>query len=83
MSVQQVEVLVPIPILEKFSYLLPSRFKDNPPGPGTRVIVPFGNRNLVGVVWDVKKNITAKGRNLKNVKAVSYTHLTLPTNREV
>ena len=60
MSLQQVEVLVPIPILEKFSYLLPSRFKDNPPRPGSRVIVPFGNRNLVGVVWDVKKNITAR-----------------------
>ena len=70
MSVQQVEVLVPIPILEKFSYLLPSKFKDSPPRPGTRVIVPFGNRNLVGVVWDVKKNITAKGRKLKNIKEV-------------
>ena len=70
MSVQQVEVLVPIPILEKFSYLLPSQYKDSPPRPGTRVIVPFGNRNLVGVVWDVQKNITAKGRKLKDIKEV-------------
>ena len=70
MSIEQVEVLVPIPILEKFSYLLPAQFKDNPPRPGTRVIVPFGNRNLVGVVWDVKKNITAKGRKLKNIKEI-------------
>ena len=70
MSLQQVEVLVPIPILEKFSYLLPSQLKDSPPIPGSRVIVPFGNRNLVGVVWDVKKNITAKGRKLKNIKEI-------------
>ena len=77
MSVQQVEVLVPIPILEKFSYLLPSQFKDNPPRPGTRVIVPFGNRNLVGVVWDVKKNITAKGRKLKNIKDEDIKELKL------
>ncbi len=71
MSIEQVEVLVPVPILEKFSYLLPSQYKDSPPRPGTRVIVPFGNRNLVGVVWDVKKNITAKGRKLKNIKDVA------------
>ena len=70
MSVQQVEVLVPIPILEKFSYLLPPQFKDSPPKPGSRVVVPFGNRNLVGVVWSVKKNITAKSRKLKYIKEV-------------
>ena len=67
---EQVEVLVPIPILEKFSYLLPSQLKDSPPIPGSRVIVPFGNRNLIGVVWDVKKNLTDKGRKLKYVKEV-------------
>ena len=70
MSLQQVEVLVPIPILEKFSYLLPPQFKDSPPKPGSRVVVPFGNRNLVGVVWSVKKNITAKSRKLKYIKEV-------------
>ncbi len=70
MSVKQVEVLVPIPILEKFSYLLPAQFKDKPPRPGSRVIVPFGNRNLVGVVWHVGKNSAVKVRKLKYVKEV-------------
>ena len=70
MSIEQVEVLVPIPILEKFSYLLPTQFKDSQPRPGSRVIVPFGNRNLVGVVWDVGKNSAVKGRKLKYVKEV-------------
>ncbi len=70
MSIEQVEVLVPIPILEKFSYLLPTQFKDSPPRPGSRVIVPFGNRNLVGVVWHVGKNSAVKGRKLKYVKEV-------------
>ena len=60
MSIEQVEVLVPIPILEKFSYLLPAQFQDDPPGPGSRVLVPFGRRNLVGVVWDVKKILLQK-----------------------
>ena len=70
MSIKQVEVLVPIPILEKFSYLLPAQFKDNPPRPGSRVIVPFGNRNLVGVVWSVGKHSAIKGRKLKYVREV-------------
>ena len=70
MSIEQVEVLVPIPILEKFSYLLPVQFQDNPPRPGSRVIVPFGNRNLVGVVWSVGKHSAIKGRKLKYVREV-------------
>ena len=70
MSIEQVEVLVPIPILEKFSYLLPVQFQDNPPRPGSRVIVPFGNRNLVGIVWSVGKRSVIKGRKLKYVREV-------------
>jgi len=65
MSIEQVEVLVPVPILEKFSYLLPDQFKEKPPMPGSRVIVPFGNRDLSGVVWNVGKNNAPKGRKLK------------------
>ena len=70
MSVKQVEVLVPIPIPEKFSYLLPNQMKASPPKPGTRVIVPFGNRNLVGVVWNVGNGIAPKGKKLKYLKEV-------------
>ena len=70
MSVNQVEVLVPIPIPEKFSYLLPDQIKNSPPRPGTRVIVPFGNRNLIGVVWAVGKNTAPKGKKLKYLKEV-------------
>ena len=33
--------------------------------PGSRVIVPFGNRDLSGVVWNVGKNNAPKGRKLK------------------
>ena len=70
MSIEQVEVLVPIPILEKFSYLLPAQFQNNPPGPGSRVLIPFGRRNLVGVVWSLEKNNKLKGRKLKYIKEV-------------
>ena len=50
MSLDLVEVLIPIPLMEKFSYLPP---KNNSKSlkQGSRVLVPFGKRTLVGVVW--------------------------------
>ena len=38
---------------------------------GTLVSVPFRNKEMQGIVW------------YDSSEAVSYTHLTLPTNREV
>ena len=35
-----------------------------------------------GVSWDGVRNYQA-ANNLKKMRSVSYTHLTLPTNREV
>ena len=44
-----VPVLVPVPLDGPFDYLL----ADGPsPAPGTFVEVPFGGRQLIGVVWD-------------------------------
>ena len=49
-----IEVLVPVPLQEKFIYLLPSKKDQIIPSRGTRVLVPFGRRELVGVVWSTK-----------------------------
>ncbi|MFT5112789.1 MAG: primosomal protein N' (replication factor Y) [Parasphingorhabdus sp.] len=43
-----VEVAVPVPLRKTFEYLTPS---DTPlPAPGCRVLVPFGSRQMVGIV---------------------------------
>ena len=65
-----IEVLVPIPLLEKFSYLLPKKLHSNPPKPGSRVIVPFGNRILVGVVWNTDAKQPKKLKKYKYIKEV-------------
>ena len=65
-----IEVLVPIPLLEKFSYLLPKKLYSNPPKPGSRVIVPFGNRTLVGVVWNTDAKQLKKPKKYKYIKEV-------------
>ena len=70
MSSNLIEVLVPIPLLEKFSYLLPKDLHSNPPKPGSRVIVPFGKRTLVGVVWKIDTEKVNKERKYKYIKEI-------------
>ena len=43
-----VQVVLPVPLPKLFDYLAPR--EGPPPRPGTRVLVPFGRRQLVGVV---------------------------------
>ena len=45
-----VEVAVPLPIRGTFSYLLPEPGTGSLPEPGSRVLVPFQQRHLIGIV---------------------------------
>lgn len=49
MSSRLLDVAVPLPIFKTFSYHLPREI-GNSCLPGTRVLVPFGNKHLVGLV---------------------------------
>ena len=68
MSHRIIEVLVPIPINKTFFYKLPNDIKQIPKA-GTRVIVDFNNRNLVGVVWGSRLNEN-KERDIKYIKEI-------------
>ena len=70
MSDNLIEVLVPIPLLEKFSYLLPKHIKSSLPLPGSRVLVPFGRRTLVGIVWKKNSSPNLKIKKYKYIKEV-------------
>ena len=69
MSEDLVEVLVPIPLMEKFSYLPP---KNNTSSlkQGSRVLIPFGRRTLVGVIWGFVKKDPFDKRKYKYIKDV-------------
>jgi primosomal protein N' (replication factor Y) len=69
MSEDLVEVLVPIPLMEKFSYLPP---KNNTSSlkQGSRVLIPFGRRILVGVIWGFVKKDPFDKRKYKYIKDV-------------
>lgn len=48
--VKLVEVALPIPLRKQFSYICPEEM--SLPAIGTRVVVPFGSRQLIGIVTD-------------------------------
>ena len=68
MSSDLVEVLVPIPLMEKFSYLPPK--SNTPLKQGARVLIPFGRRTLVGVVWDFIQKEPSDNRKYKHIQNV-------------
>ncbi len=63
-----IRVAVPVPLNQLFDYLsLDSSQKIEP---GMRVVVPFGARKLVGVVWEIEKVSTIAPAKLKAIEAV-------------
>ena len=69
MTSELIDVLVPIPVLEKFSYL-PVKGSRVLPKPGSRVLIPFGRRSLVGVVWKISKLDKSDKRKYKHIKEI-------------
>ncbi|MCB1883379.1 MAG: primosomal protein N' [Geminicoccaceae bacterium] len=63
MSPKATPVLVPLPLEGPFDYLLPEG--EAPPRPGSYVRVPFGKREVVGVVWDEAAAAKVDARRLK------------------
>ncbi|MDR1012573.1 MAG: primosomal protein N' [Coxiellaceae bacterium] len=62
-------VAVPSPLYNLFDYLLPKKIVSEHILPGIRVVVPFGNRELVGVVLEITTNSKYNTR-LKRVIAI-------------
>ena len=79
MSLDLVEVLIPIPLMEKFSYL-PPKNNSNLLKQGSRVLVPFGKRTLVGVVWSFSDRDISLKRKYKHIKEVLDEVPLLDTN---
>ncbi|NND45746.1 MAG: primosomal protein N', partial [Xanthomonadales bacterium] len=65
---QVLKVYLPVPLPNRFDYLPPR--EGPPPGPGTRVLVPFGKRRLVGVVGESAATSTVPASRLLPVHKV-------------
>ena len=79
MASELIDVLVPIPVLEKFSYL-PAKGSRILPKPGSRVLIPFGRRTLVGIVWKISKLDKSDKRKYKHIKETLDDSPLLDTN---
>ena len=67
MSTNCIQVLIPVPMRRLFDYLPPKEC-DFPLKRGMRVQVPFGRRQLIGVVWNTEHS---SGFNADRLKAIS------------
>ena len=79
MASELIDVLVPIPVLEKFSYL-PAKGSRVLPKPGSRVLIPFGRRTLVGIVGKISKLDKSDKRKYKHIKEILDDSPLLDTN---
>ncbi|MFT5577866.1 MAG: primosomal protein N' (replication factor Y) [Paraglaciecola psychrophila] len=59
-------VAMPVPLRRSFDYQLPANC-DQPLLPGMRVLAPFGNRKLVGVLLEVKTQSELEPQQLKPI----------------
>ncbi len=66
-----VEVAVPSPLYRGFDYKLPQAAA--PPAPGSRVLVPFGHQQLVGIVLCSKQHSDVAFAKLKTAREVLDT----------
>jgi primosomal protein N' (replication factor Y) len=64
------EVAVPSPLYRSFDYRAPRASGDSPPVPGTRVLVPFGQRRVVGILLAIKQGSDLPAGKLKSVLEV-------------
>ncbi|MGD8615851.1 MAG: primosomal protein N' [Gammaproteobacteria bacterium] len=68
-----VEVAVPSPLYRSFDYRLPADTGGIRPRPGMRVLVPFGRRQVVGVILDAREHTRVASSRLKTVEGILDT----------
>ncbi len=60
-----IDVILPVPLPQSFTYLAP---KDSHPQVGSRVIVPFGKRRLIGIIENTNSSETpVKIRSIESI----------------
>ena len=68
MSGEFIDVLVPVPLLEKFTYRLTKNLAKEELTRGVRLKVPFGNRDLIAIFWRFSDERKLPNKKYKYVK---------------
>jgi len=64
---QYVEVAIPVPMRQLFTYQLPSKLQTPKIEMGERVIVPFGARQVIGIITKIESECDVPANKLKSV----------------
>lgn len=67
MSAVYLQIAIPVPLRQIFTYALPEKLIHTTINIGERVIVPFGHRKVVGVVLAVNTDIDVKPETIKEI----------------
>ncbi|MFQ5644570.1 MAG: primosomal protein N' [Thiogranum sp.] len=67
------EIAVPSPLYRSFDYRAAGAGTDNPPLPGTRILVPFGRRKVVGILLATKQGSELPADKLKDILEILDT----------
>ena len=70
MSGDLIDVLIPVPLLENFTYKVPKEYKNKKFKKGLRLKVPFGNRIVTGIFWAYSDSIKSKRASYKYIKEI-------------
>jgi len=69
MQIQYIQVAIPVPMRQLFTYQVPIDLQTPAVHIGERVIVPFGPRELVGIVLSIDKQSEIPDSKLKAIKS--------------
>jgi len=82
MSGEFIDVLVPVPLLEKFTYRLTKNQVNEELTRGVRLKVPFGNRDLIAIFWRFSDERKLPNKKYKYVKKI-LDRRSLLTKKEI
>lgn len=75
-----VQIAIPVPLRQLFTYMVPEHLIDNPMKVGERVAVPFGPRQVIGVVLSISDSTDQPIEKLKSItsRVVDNFHFDAP-----
>jgi len=79
-SAKYIQVAIPVPIRQLFTYKLPIKLQTPEIVIGERVIVPFGARNVIGLVISIKDHCEFDPKKVKNIMGRLNDNFNLSTS---
>ena len=64
---QYIQVAIPVPMRQLFTYQVPNELQSPPIQIGERIAVPFGSRKVIGIVLGIEEHCDIEEKKLKKV----------------